>query len=103
MNTPRPRCVIKPPKTDIYSEAPQSSEIHIEFHGPSDEPNPTPVPAQQENHRQSNLALHLASSRAGGAGVGIVPGLASEGADGPLREGGRLCGEPLGHLRDGWV
>ena len=23
MNTPQPRCVIKPPKTDIYSEAPQ--------------------------------------------------------------------------------
>ena len=25
MNTPHPRCVIKPPKTDIYSEAPQLS------------------------------------------------------------------------------
>ena len=23
MTTPQPRCVIKPPKTDIYSEAPQ--------------------------------------------------------------------------------
>ena len=25
MNTPQPRCVIKPPKTDIYSEAPHQA------------------------------------------------------------------------------
>ena len=30
MNTPHPRCVIKPPKADIYSEAPQPAGVVVD-------------------------------------------------------------------------